>query len=406
MSVPANTNYMAYSVINALASAALGKDQTIQAVDSTSFASIGNQLLSIGYDRLTGAIDTVLTKTIFTERPYKAAFNSIFTDALGYGARIRKISVVDPSFEAGASWDSTNDRFLNDGEYANQQVVKKAKIVVENLVGGVQVKLQEYTKFDDVLDVAFSSEAELVQFWSMLLRNAVNVLEQAKENLARALVCTMIAQKAEIDSGNVYHLITEYNTALGLPRGTAGQAGYVPAYTATTIMDVYDDFIKWAYARIESISEFMGTRNIKYHFNFTNKPIARQTKKEDMIALFNSQFLTQVKNIVETGLYHDNLLDKAKLEAVPFWQDINDPQTVKMTIEPLQADGTMGNSKAKTVSNVIGTIFDKDMMMIYSSGRRVSAPYNASGLYQNTFNHYRAKYNLSLTENAAVFCLD
>ena len=83
----------AYALINAVAHEALGANATIQAVDSSTFVSVGEAIIASGMENTLNALGLVLGRTMVAVRPYKARFaliNSIGSGA--YANRIRKIS--------------------------------------------------------------------------------------------------------------------------------------------------------------------------------------------------------------------------------------------------------------------------------------------------------------------------
>ena len=54
-------------------------------VDTSSFVTVGQTILSTGYDNVMNSISQVLSRTIFSIRPYDAKFKGIFHDAQRWG---------------------------------------------------------------------------------------------------------------------------------------------------------------------------------------------------------------------------------------------------------------------------------------------------------------------------------
>ena len=83
----------AYQIINLLVREATGQDATIQAVDPSTFVSVGETVLATGVENTLNALSLVLGRTFAAVRPYNAKFVSINAINSGlYANRIRKIS--------------------------------------------------------------------------------------------------------------------------------------------------------------------------------------------------------------------------------------------------------------------------------------------------------------------------
>ena len=86
------------TVLTSIVSQATGKTG-LTATDTSSFVSVGKLGLEAGYDPLNTAISQVLSKTIFSIRPYNRKFASIEKDPIRYGNHVRKINFSDTGFE-------------------------------------------------------------------------------------------------------------------------------------------------------------------------------------------------------------------------------------------------------------------------------------------------------------------
>ena len=67
----------AYSLINLVVKEATGQNDSIQAVDASSFASVGDFLLAQGTENVLNALSRVLGRTFMAVRPYDAKFRTI-----------------------------------------------------------------------------------------------------------------------------------------------------------------------------------------------------------------------------------------------------------------------------------------------------------------------------------------
>jgi hypothetical protein len=240
------------TVLNSVASQATGK-AVLTATNTGEFVSVAQTALKTGYDPVLSAISQVLSKTIFSVRPYSRKFGGIEITNQQFGNITRKLSISDKDFE-------DDDRItLTDGEAVDMFKVNKPNMLQTNFYGA-NVYEKSLTIFRDQLDCAFTSPDEFGMFISMTMQNATDLLEQARENLARATIANFIGAKIICDTTNVIHLLTEYNTLTGSTLTT--ETVYLPAN--------FKPFMQWVYSRIASISAMMTERSKKFHLNVTN----------------------------------------------------------------------------------------------------------------------------------------
>jgi len=64
----------AYSIMNLLVKEATGQDATIQAVNSSTFVSVGETVLATGTENVLNALSRLVGRTMVAVRPYNANF--------------------------------------------------------------------------------------------------------------------------------------------------------------------------------------------------------------------------------------------------------------------------------------------------------------------------------------------
>ena len=379
----------AYTLVNAIHRQATGQDN-IQATDLSSFISVAQATLQTGYENTLNAITQVLTRTIIAVRPYEEKFKGLEYSAERWGGIIRKINFADTPAEEDATYE------LTDGLSVDQYKVKKPNVLETRYVGS-DVYMGKYTIFTRQLDVAFSNPSEFASFMSGLMTHFVNERTQWLENLKRSILANGIGAKNAINDGSVIHLLTEYNRATGL------------SLTDITVMlpANYKPFMQWVYARVSNISRLMTERSQLFQQVITNKPIMRHTPMEDQRVYMDSYFLDGMDAMVLADTYHDNFLKYADVEAVNYWQAINNPREVSVTPVYVNSSGAVITGTAQVVDNVIGLIFDRDAMgyNIYQDSLETS-PYNAEGQYYNLFHHVRVQLQSDFTEKVVLLLLD
>lgn len=388
------------TVLNAIHAQATGT-QIPAAVDTASFVTQAQAVLKTGYDPVLSAISQVLSRTIFSIRPYSAKFRGMMVDAQRYGNHVRKLNIADKDFEE-------DDRSkIQDGQSMDQQKVNAPNILQTNFYGE-NVFQKSYTIFRDQLDVAFSSPDEFQRFVSMIVGNANDMLEQSRENLARMLIANYIGAKYVLTSNliegaeGMVHLLTEYNTLTGL--SLTAQSVYQP--------DNFKPFMQWVYSRIAAISALMTERSARFHMNLTvggvNKTIMRHTPydRQRVYLYAPARFQSEAQVLADT--FHDNYLRFADNETVNFWQNITDPDRVIVNPNWLNADGTVGSTNQDIdLSPVFGVIVDEEALGFTTVNQwQAPAPFNARGGYTTVWMHETQRHWTDMTENGVVLLLD
>jgi hypothetical protein len=382
------------TVLNSIAGQATGKI-AMAATTTADFVSVGQSVLKTGYDPALSAISQVLSKTIFGVRPYLRKFGGIEVSNQQFGNVVRKLNIADKDFEDDARTT------LADGVAVDMFTVNKPNVLQTNFYGA-NVYEKSMTLFRDQLDCAFSSPDEFGSFIAMVMQNGTDLLEQARENLARATVANYIGGKIEGDTTNVIHLLTEYNAATGL--ALTDVTVYLPAN--------FKPFIQWVFSRIAALSSMMTERTTKFHTNVTvdgvDKTLTRHTPLNKQKVFMYAPAKFQTESMVLADTYHDNFLKYAANEVVNFWQSITTPDSINVKSVYLHTDGTLKSPVAAvTTDKIFGVIFD-EATLGYTLVNQWSAPtpFNAKGGYSNIFWHETARYWNDFTENGIVLLLD
>lgn len=376
------------TVLNAIVEQATGKQPTIQVTDTSSFVTVAQTALKTGYDTVLQAISQVLSRTIFSVRPYNRKFRGIEVSEQKWGNHVRKLQLVDNTFEDDQRYS------LTEGQSVDMYKVKKPKPVQTNFYG--QVTFQDHiTIFRDQLDVAFSSPTEFASFISMIMQNMADRFAQMDEEFDRSAVANFIGGKI-IGGTDVIHLVTEYNDYAGT------------SYTSTTIKDptAYEPFIKWVFGRVKTLVGMMGERSIKYHTNLTDKPIMRHTPVDNLKMYLFAPVLNDITSSVISDIYNDELLRFAEHEEVSYWQNIDNPDALKLTASYMTAAGAITTGSVNS-TGIFGVLFDEEAV---GSNRcnewSERTPMNAAGGYSNIYWHWTRRYWNDFTENGIVLMLD
>ena len=380
------------TVLRAVLKDATGQDTA--ALDTKQLLTLGQTAIKTGADPVMASISQVLSKTIFSNRPYTAKFSGMRIPSEQWGNWVRKIKTIDDPN------DLTDNEYvdLTDGSSIDQYKVRKPKTVQFNFYGQ-QAYEYEKTIFETQLDTAFNSADEFGSFISMILTNMSNKIEKTHEETARATIAGFMAGKIA-QKQDVIHLLTEYNTATG------------QTLTATTVLQGtnYKPFMQWAFARLACLSDMLEEYSSAYQTNNTAGVFLQHTPKSMQRVYLNSQFMHQADMMAIADTYHDSFLKLAgDVEYVNYWQILTDPQTINVT-KPnyLANDGTIATATADVKQgSIIGVICDKDAFG-YSpilTRQRVTPP-NAKGEYYNIFWKYNERHAIDFTEKGIVIVMD
>lgn len=380
------------TLLKAVLKDATGQDTA--ALDTKQLLTLGQKALKTCADPVMNAISQMLSRTIFSSRPYKAKFEGMRIPGDQWGNWVRKIKTIDDPDEL------TDNPYcdLNDGQSVDQYTIRKPKVAQFNFYGQQSYEYEK-TIFETQLNTAFNSAEDFGAFISMILTNMNNKIEKTHEETARATVAGFaagkIAQKAD-----VIHLLTEYNTVTGLE------------LTATTVMQPanYKAFTQWAFSRLANLSDMLTEYSSLYQTNSVDGVFLQHSPKSAQRVYLNSMFMHQTNMMALADTFHDNFLRMAgDVEYVNYWQIMADPQKINV-VKPqyLAADGTIATAEANVnQGNVLGIICDRDAFG-YSpilTRQRVTPP-NAKGEYYNIFWKYNERHAIDFTEKGVVILMD
>ena len=386
-------------LLNSIVSQATGKT-SLTATNLQDFISIGQIALSVGPDPLMQAISQVVTRTIFSVRPYSEKFSGLRADTLRWGNHVRKLSVADSDWERDQRYYEAASDFLDNGDTVDQYKINMPNVLQTNFYGQNVVQ-RSITIFRDQLNVAFSAPDELMRFVSMIIQNVSDQLAQARESSARMALANFIggkvaAQGAGLGTDHCIYLIDEFNyeTGSSLDASTI----YLPANYAT--------FVRWCYGFIATLSDKFTERTVKYQINVTNKAISRHTPKARQKFYVSAPELNRMKSEVLSVTFNEELLKLGDVEAVGYWQSPDTPEEIHVTPSYMNNSGVIVNAAAQNITNIFGVLFDEEAIMTQSVNEwSAPTPFNAAGGYTNTFWHASNRYLNDFTEKGTVLLI-
>ena len=364
-------------------------ESSLAPVNTADFVAVGTTLLQSGYDPVLNAITQMVTKTIFSIRPYSRKFGGIKVDSEMWGSIVRKLAVADKAWEPNEEFD------LVDGQSIDHYKVSKPDVLELKFYGAEDFS-KHYTIFKDQLNNAFSGPAEFGRFMSMVVQNVSDMIEQNFESIARMVIANYVGGKKVANNG-VIHLLTEYNSETG------------QSLTSTTVFAPanFGDFMKWVYARIDTLTSLMTERSNKFQIQVTGKEITRHTPYEYQKVYLYAKLMNDMKARVLSSTFNYGFIEYADVEEVNYWQSIDTPMAIDVTPNYLDTDGSIKTGAEQNITNLVGVIFDREALG-YTVMNEWSAttPLNASGGYWNTFFHFLMKWWVDYSEKGIILLLD
>lgn len=378
------------TILADIASQATGKTGAIP-TSTNEFVTVAQTALKAGYDPLATAISQVLSRTIFSNRPYSRKFRGLEADVIRYGNHVRKLNVVDKPFEDDVRFE------LVDGESVDDFKVNKPSVVQTNFYGQ-NVYAKSLTLYRDQLDLAFSSPVEFQSFLAMVLGNSQDIIEQAHENTARATIANLIGGTVAGGSDTqVVHLVTEYREFIG---------------ETDPDFNVYDPanfsmFARWLFGRMKTLSQKLEERSYIYHTNFDNdRDIARHSPVRMQRLYIYTPLFNTIDATVLSNTFNDEYLKLLPYEGVTFWQAIMEPTVINVNASYMTPAGEIAESVFNS-DKVLAILCDMETAGYTTVNQYTLATrMNARGAYYNQWFHFTDRWWNDFSENSVVLMLD
>lgn len=391
------------AVLAEINKAATGQEPTSDIIDTSSFVSVAEATLRTGYDNLLNAISQVFTRTIFAVRPYRAQMLGLEKDGSAWGNHVRKINYFDSDPVKDTTYSLPDDGTVGTeagGDSVDQWIVERPKVLQTNYYGQSNYA-RYYTKGLIQLNSAFQGPDQLAEFWGGMSTHMANQIEQDRENLALLLVVNRMAGTYGASPKAVIYLLDEYNAETGLSLTT----------TSVFAPDNFPDFARFAFARINDVSDMLRARTINWHQNWaisgTNYNFMRHTPYDRQHLYLSSRLQRQIGARVLADTFNSGMLQYRDMELIPYWQTPDDREMVKVNVIRTAANtGSAYAAGPLSLANIVGVLFDDDAIGYTPIDSQVLAtPVNARSRYVNFWYHYGWRWFNDFTENAVVFLL-
>lgn len=410
-----------YQLINLIAKEATGQNDTLQAIDSSSFVSVGETILATGTENVLNAISRVVGRTFMAVRPYNAPL--ILINAINSGLfteRMRKISFYSKDAQASGAFNTNlytqhgagldngvnqivSGSILPTGGLPNMWEQNPA-IPLEVNFSGRDVWDDSITVYEVQLQNAFRSEQTFSEFMAGIMTEKGNDIESQKEAFNRM---TLLNYIAGIYDMGVTTQVVDLKAAFNRKFGTS--------YKSDQLLSTYlKEFTQFFVSTYKTISDRMTLRSKLYHWS-PDKTIGgvtysllRHTPRDRQRALLYGPLFNDAEAQVMSGIFNPEYLDIGRFEKVQYWQAISDPMKIDITPAiPNKSNPTSQTAGTRVqLDNVIGLLFDEDALMVdYQMDSAYSTPIESRKLYRNVWYHFSKNAINDFTENAVLFIL-
>ena len=413
----------AHTLMNALVEQATGA-QSITVVDTSTFVSAGELVMSTGLENVYNALSILVGRTYAAVRPYDSRLQLINAINSGvYTNRFRKISYYSKPAQPSGWFNTQLFTNLKDGFTAGQnpdaqgnaqstksQYEINSGVPLENFFGGSLTWQESLTIFENQLKVAFRSESEFMAFWTGLITQKNNDIEMEKEAFNRMTLLNHMAARVDFTNqnlipGGAVNMTAAFNSRFGT------------AYTSEQLRTTYlTDFLAFLTSQIKLYSKQMRLNSLNYHWTptltrdgVTYNRLNRHTPKQNQRLLLYSPLLLEAESQVFSQVFHPEYLDVKNYEGVTFWQaeDATMTNNPKIDVTPAVTDPATGLQTAGNriqLDYVIGMLYDEDAIMVdYQLETTNTSPLEARKGYRTQWYTFAKNACSDLTENGIVF---
>lgn len=404
----------AHSIVNLMVKEATGQDATIQAVDTSSFVSVGETLLASGIENTLNALALVLGRTFMAVRPYEAKLRIINALNSGlYANRMRKISFYsrEAQIDGASNTDlKTNFKFgydngSNGGQSTASMWEQNPAVPLQLTFGGSSEWQDSTTVYEKQLQVAFRSEEEFIDFVSGIMTEKGNDIESQKEAFNRIALVNFMGGVIDLNQGSsVINMTAAFN------------AKFKTSYSTAQLQSVHlKEFLEFFVATVKTISDDLEYRSNKYHWSpaktidGVSYTLLRHTPKSRQKMVMYKPFWNEAEAMVMPEIFNDQYLSIDNFEGVQFWQNANDGAAISVT--PAIPD--VSNPTAQTVGDpvakdyILGMIFDEDAILVDYEMEDASATVKESRKhFHNIWWTFRKNAINDYTENSVIFIME
>ena len=364
-----------YELVNSAVTEVTGKSDLL-AEDLSNVVDVGKEVLGAdNIDNYVGKLVNHIGRVIFVDRKYKINTPSVLMDSWEYGSILEKISTDLPKAYENESWN------LTDGQTYNQDVFYQPKVNAKFFNSKVTFEVPISFTERQVKE-SFSNANQLNGFVSMIYTSVENTMSINLDNLVMRTINNFIGE-VYINAGvNSINLLEMYNAKTG--------------ETLTVDKALMDsDFIRFAGYTMALFADRLTRMSTLFNIGGAE----RFTPAEARTMILLSDFANSNEVYLKADTYNQGNIKLPTFDTVPYWQgsgktyDFEDISKIIVKV----------NDVDKTISGVLGVLFDRNALGVTNLDRRVTTNYNAKAEFYNNYYKMDAGYFNDLNENFILF---
>ena len=369
-----------YGLLNDAAKESIGA-QAITVKDSTTFASLGNVVLSTSQniDAFYNKLSDRIGRTVIANRSKKKKLRKVMKNDMQYGIALQKISFAMKEASANPAWVT--------GTQASPYDIEPQSTIIQKIFSCASTYdfADSYPVYQ--LFTAFTNEVTMAAFMAGLYARQEKDLAIAEENLANLAVNTNIAVcLSSTNTNQAINVLAKYKAATGKT---------LMATNALTDAD----FLKYSTREIIETTKKMTSNTVL----FNDKTIDRETPVENQVVEILGQFASAQATYLQADTYHKELVELPSYEEVVYWQapgtDFSFDNCSKINI----VNNNVNNGTAVEQGGIIAFIHDEESCGSIINNHRSGSLYNGYAERLNVWDHADKGFYVDSSENAVVF---
>lgn len=386
-----------YSIVNDIASEALGESNVLSE-DLSNIKMTGESIVNaIGYDNFVGKIVDKVGKVIFSSvanRKYTGRGANIIRDSWTFGSILEKLDAKMPEAKINESWN------LQDGASYDPNVYISPEVEVKYWNNKETYRIENCFTRKQVME-SFHTAEKMNAFISMLLNRVEDKFALIFEQLAERVINVLVAETvfAEFNQGSGFSSVTGVKAVNLLKLYNDN----VNTGTDLTVDEALysKEFYRYASGVIEKYITYL--RSYSTLFNVEGRE--RHTDREYLNIQLHNDFYTNAKNYLYADTFHDEFvkLPSENVEIVPFWQGSG---TSYAFTDTSKIDVVTPDNHNVTITGVIGVMFDRDAVAVCNYERETESVWNPVGKFYKSFNDANFQMIVDTAENGVVFFME
>ena len=370
-----------YSIINDVSKQAFG-EKAVAVVDSGSFVSLGDKVLSSSTDKelFTNTLVDRIGNTVFSVRQYEGKANGMVRHPFEYGCILQKIYIDLPEAKQNNAWE------IGKGDYTPSYAPVIKPTVKQKLFDKIATWELDVTIPDFMLRTAFTNETAMATFIDAIFVAMSNMMEVALEQNANMIRANAIARKlSSVKPCAKINLLTQYNTLTN--------AGLT---VASAMRDT--NFLKWASMQIDLWTKRFSNMNSE----FNEEGYRRHTPKSEIVLDVLQDFASSVNSFLQSDTYHNEVTALPRYNEVAYWQgageafDFDSVSSINVKL----TDQLTVNEKG-----IVAIAYDYEAMGVTIKERRSTTERNNKDEYTNYYEKANIGSFVDLSEQIIVFYL-